>query len=75
MWICYNENILLLSIRIYRGVNEIMKDDLYTMFLKYDYDDLLNLFKQSNTKEKKDFYMALANIVLQREQRKVIGKE
>ncbi|MCH4200638.1 MAG: hypothetical protein LKF87_14650 [Clostridium tyrobutyricum] len=52
-----------------------MKDDLYTMFLKYDYDDLLNLFKQSNTKEKKDFYMALANIVLQREQRKVIGKE
>lgn len=56
-------------------MNNIQKNDLYKIFLSYDYEDLLGLFKKSQTKEEKDFYMSLANLVLQREQRKIIGKE
>ena len=51
------------------------KDELYDIFLRYSYDELKNLFKKSKTKEEQDFYMSLANIVLQREQRKIIGKQ
>lgn len=47
---------------------------LYDTFLNYSYDDLKGLFKNAKTKEEQDFYMNLANMVLQREQSKVIGK-
>lgn len=49
--------------------------DLYKEFLKYSYDELQYLFKIAKTKEKQDFYMALANLKLQKEQKKVIKKE
>ena len=32
------------------------------------------LFKEAKTKDEQDFYMALSNIVLQKQQSKVIGK-
>ena len=52
-----------------------MKDiDIYDIFLKYSYSDLKEMFKVSKSKEEKDFYMTLANMVLQKEQAKVIGK-
>ena len=52
-------------------INEI---NLYDIFLKYSYSDLKEMFKVSKSKEEKDFYMTLANMVLQKEQAKVIGK-
>jgi plasmid replication initiation protein len=36
--------------------------NLYKMFLNYNYDDLIALFKQSKTREEQDFYTALANM-------------
>lgn len=48
--------------------------NLYDMFLKYSYSQLKMLFKNAKTKEEKDFYMTISNLVLQREQEKVIGK-
>ena len=52
----------------------IKEIDLYDIFLKYSYSDLKELFKKSKSKEEKDFYMTLANLVLQKEQARVIGK-
>lgn len=49
------------------------KETLYDIFLTYSYRELKELFKKSKTKEEQDFYMNLANVVLQREQRKIIG--
>ncbi|WP_315109971.1 hypothetical protein [Clostridium intestinale] len=49
-------------------------ENLYDIFLKYSYSQLKELFSNAKTKEEKDFYMALSNMVLQREQKKVIGK-
>lgn len=49
-------------------------NNLYDIFLKYSYSQLKNLFKNAKTKEEQDFYMTLSNLVLQREQAKVIGK-
>lgn len=46
--------------------------NLYNQFLKYSYSELKELFNQSKTKEEQDFYMSMANLVLQREQRRVI---
>lgn len=53
---------------------EDKKDTLYSTFLNYPYSDLMNLFKNAKTKEEQDFYITLSNVVLQREQMKVIGK-
>jgi hypothetical protein len=53
---------------------EDKKDKLYDIFLNYSYNELKNLFKNAKTKEEQDFYITLSNIVLQREQQKVIGK-
>ena len=53
---------------------EDKKDALYSIFLNYSYSDLMNLFKNASTKEEQDFYITLSNVVLQREQVKVIGK-
>ncbi|ELC8423357.1 hypothetical protein G6Z12_13565 [Clostridium perfringens] len=46
--------------------------DLYKEFLKYSYDELQDLFKMAKTKEEQDFYMALSNLKLQKEQKKII---
>lgn len=50
------------------------ESNLYEQFLKYSYKDLNELFKNAKTKEEQDFYNALSDIVLQKEQEKVIGK-
>ena len=46
----------------------------YDVFMNYSYSEIKDLFKKAKTKEEKDFYMILANMILQREQAKVIGK-
>lgn len=48
--------------------------DLYDIFTHYSYSELKDLFKKAKTKEEQDFYMTLSNLVLQKEQEKVIGK-
>lgn len=53
-------------------INE--KNNLYEQFLKYSYWDLKELFKKAKTKEEQDFYMNLSNMVLQKEQKRVIGR-
>ncbi|MFW2490266.1 hypothetical protein ACN077_17130 [Clostridium chromiireducens] len=50
-------------------------NNLYEQFLKYSYADLKELFKKAKTKDEQDFYIALSEIVLQREQERVIGKD
>jgi 6-phosphogluconate dehydrogenase len=54
-------------------INE--QNNLYEQFLKYSYKDLKELFKKAKTKEEQDFYIALSDIVLQKEQERVIGKD
>lgn len=49
-----------------------MKINLYKEFLKYEYNELLDLFKKAKTTEEQDFYIVLANLKLQREQKKLI---
>lgn len=49
-------------------------NNLYEQFLKYSYADLKELFKKAKTKEEQDFYIALSDLVLQREQERVLGK-
>lgn len=53
-------------------INE--KNNLYEQFLKYSYNDLKELFKKAKTKEEQDFYIALSDLVLQKEQERVVGK-
>ena len=53
-------------------INE--QNNLYDQFLKYSYIDLKELFKKAKTKEEQDFYIALSDMVLQKEQERVIGK-
>lgn len=48
--------------------------NLYDVFINYSYIQLKDLFKKAKTKEEQDFYIALSNLVLQKEQEKVIGK-
>ena len=50
------------------------ENNLYDIFIKYSYSQLKALFKNAKTKEEQDFYMTLSNIVLQRQQEKVIGR-
>lgn len=50
------------------------QNNLYEQFLKYSYKDLEELFKKAKTKEEQDFYIALSDIVIQKEQERVIGK-
>lgn len=53
---------------------EDKNNSLYDIFLNYSYSQLKELFKKAEIKEEKNFYMTLANLVLQKEQEKVIGK-
>ncbi|MBU3105496.1 hypothetical protein [Clostridium gasigenes] len=50
------------------------KEKLYDIFEKCSYSELMNLFKCAKTKEEQEFYITLSNIMLQKEQAKVIGK-
>jgi len=36
--------------------------------------DLKELFKNAKTKEEQDFYITLSNLVLQKEQKRIIGE-
>lgn len=49
-------------------------NNLYDVFKKYSYTDIMELFQNSKTKEEQDFYAYLSNFILLREQMKVIGK-
>ena len=49
-------------------------DNLYDIFINYSYSQLKDLFKKAKTKEEQDFYMTLSNLVLQKEQAKIIGE-
>lgn len=53
---------------------EAKKENLYDIFVNYSYSQLKELFRNAKTKEEQDFYITLANMVLQREQEKVMGK-
>ena len=48
--------------------------NLYDIFSTYSYSQLKEMFKKAKTKDEQDFYMTLSNLVLQKEQAKVIGK-
>lgn len=51
---------------------EKKEENLYELFQKYSYTELKQLFKEAKTKDEQDFYMTLANMVLQKKQAKVI---
>ncbi|AQR94444.1 hypothetical protein [Clostridium saccharoperbutylacetonicum] len=53
-------------------INE--QNSLYEQFLKYSYTDFMELFNKAKTKDEWDFYIALSELVLQREQEKIIDK-
>lgn len=48
--------------------------NLYDIFVNYSYSQLKDLFKKAKTKEEQDFYMTLSNLVLQKEQAKIINE-
>ena len=50
------------------------KLELYDIFLSYTYKDVMEFFRKANNKEEKDFYANISNIILQKEQEKVIGE-
>lgn len=54
---------------------ENKETSLYDIFLNYSYNEIMKLFQKSKTKEEQDFYVNLANMILQREQKKVIGNK
>jgi len=49
-------------------------NEIYYIFLRLFYSQLKDLFRKAKSKQEQDFYMMLSNMVLQREQEKVIGK-
>ncbi|WP_194191587.1 hypothetical protein [Clostridium chrysemydis] len=48
--------------------------NLFDIFKSYSYSDVMELLGNLKDKEEKDFYAALVNFILQREQRKIIDK-
>lgn len=48
--------------------------NLYDIFINYSYSELMILLQKAKTKEEQDFYANLCNMLLQREQMKIIGK-
>ena len=48
--------------------------NLYQIYKTYSYSDLKKLFENAKTKDEQDFYMKLANLVLQKEQLRVISE-
>ncbi|MCJ8172689.1 hypothetical protein [Clostridium botulinum] len=51
------------------------QNNLYDQFLKYSYYDLKELFKKAKTKKEQDFYITLSEMLLQKEQKKIIGEK
>ena len=51
------------------------QNNSYQQFLRYSYYDLKELFKKAKNEEEQDFYIALLDLILQKEQEEVIGKE
>mgnify|MGYP000888398632 CR=1 FL=1 len=51
------------------------KENLYEMFKKYDYFELLELFDMAKTKEEQDFYALVSDFLLQKRQHEVIEAE
>ncbi|MFH0318403.1 hypothetical protein [Clostridium perfringens] len=49
--------------------------NLYKEVLKYEYNELQDLFKNAKTRDKHDFYIILCNLTLKREQKKIINQE
>nr|WP_165415380.1 MULTISPECIES: hypothetical protein [unclassified Clostridium]MBZ9691834.1 hypothetical protein [Clostridium sp. M14] len=50
------------------------EETLYDQFLKYSYKDLNELFRNAKTKEEQDFYNTLADMFLQKQQERIMGK-
>ncbi|WP_252224710.1 MULTISPECIES: hypothetical protein [unclassified Clostridium] len=50
------------------------EETLYDQFLKYSYKDLNELFRSAKTKEEQDFYNTLADMFLQKQQERIMGK-
>ena len=49
--------------------------NLHKEVLKYEYNELQDLFKNAKTRDKQDFYIILCNLTLKREQKKIINQE
>ena len=47
--------------------------NLYELFKTYSYSELKDLFKNAKTDEEREFYIALCNIVLRREHKKLLS--
>lgn len=63
------------TLQNYKNEVYIMKNiNLYQIFKTYSYSDLKKLFENAKTKDEQDFYMKLANLVLQKEQLRVISE-
>ncbi|MGL4655576.1 MAG: hypothetical protein ACRCWM_06820 [Sarcina sp.] len=50
------------------------KLELYDLFLSCTYNDAMALFRSAKTKEEKDFYAMISDMILQREQKRVMGE-
>lgn len=71
-----NENdICIVKEGVYNMAQTIQHINLYQEFMSYSYEELQNLFKEAKTKEEQDFYMTLANLLLRKQQKKVIESE
>lgn len=71
-----NENdICIAKEGVYNMAQTIQHINLYQEFMSYSYEELQNLFKEAKTKEEQDFYMTLANLLLRKQQKKVIESE
>lgn len=51
------------------------KINLYEEYLKYSYYELLELFKESETEEERNFYINISNFKLACESKKIIEKK
>ena len=47
---------------------EKKEENLYELFQKYSYTELKQLFKEAKTKDEQDFYITLADMLLQKKQ-------
>jgi hypothetical protein len=50
-----------------------MNGTSYSDFFGFTEEEVKSFFKNAKTKEEQDFYMTLSNMVLQKQQKKVIG--
>ena len=71
--ISFNQETTLCGKSIIKNIILARENGFYIV-MNYSYSEIKDLFKKAKTKEEKDFYMILANMILQREQAKVIGK-